>query len=122
MQSYAEAEERCHVCILDLYLSKLLKDAFETDNLYICPLTALLANPLGPWFSTVPVRTMVSQMCGDAGVKGHKTNCSLRATTASELFHANVPEKIIIIQERPGHNIMGNVCKMMNIKDVFLEC
>ena len=41
------------------------------------------------------------QMCEDAGVKGHKTNHSLRATAASELFRANVPEKII--QERTGH-------------------
>lgn len=120
MQSYAEAEERCHVCILDLYLSKLLKDAFERDNLYICPLTALLANPLGPWFSTFPVGTMVSQMCGDAGVKGHKTNRSLRATTASELFRANVPEKIIIIQERPGHNSFTALRTNEHITEQFL--
>lgn len=86
----------------------------------IYPLTALLANPLGPWFSTVPVCTMVSQMCGDAGVKGHKTNCSLRATTASELFRANVPEKIIIIQERPGHNSFTALRTYEHITEQFL--
>ena len=102
----AEAGERCHVHILDLYLSKIPKEAFERDNFYLRPLTALPANPVGPWFSTVPVgrnelARMVSQMCEDAGIKGHKTNHSLRATAASELFCANVPEKII--QERTGH-------------------
>ena len=40
-------------------------------------------------------------MCAHAGIEGNKTNHSLRATGASELFHANVPEKMI--QERTGH-------------------
>ena len=33
--------------------------------------------------------------CSEAGITGHKTNHSLRATDASELFEAGVPEKII---------------------------
>ena len=36
-----------------------------------------------------------------AGVEGNKTNHSLRATGATELFSAGVPEKII--QQRTGH-------------------
>ena len=39
--------------------------------------------------------------CVDAGISGNKTNHSLRATGASQLFQANVPEKVI--QERTGH-------------------
>ena len=44
---------------------------------------------------------MIKDMCIDAGIEGHKTNHSLRATGASELFEAGVPEKII--KERTGH-------------------
>ena len=32
-------------------------------------------------------------MCSCAGIEGNKTNHSLRATGASELFHADVPER-----------------------------
>ena len=44
---------------------------------------------------------MLKDMCHDAGITGHKTNHSLRATGASKLFAAGVPEKII--KERTGH-------------------
>ena len=40
-------------------------------------------------------------MCEDAGDPGNKTNHSLRATGASALFQAGVPEQVI--QERTGH-------------------
>ena len=43
---------------------------------------------------------MSKDMCQVAGIEGHKTNHSLRATGASELFEAGVPEKII--KERTG--------------------
>ena len=36
----------------------------------------------------------------EAGISGQKTNHSFRATSASQLFQANVPE---IIQERTGY-------------------
>ena len=44
---------------------------------------------------------MFKDMCSEAHISGHKTNHSLRATGASELFEAGVPEKII--KERTGH-------------------
>ena len=44
---------------------------------------------------------MVKDICADASVKGNKSNHSLRATGATELYHAGVPEKVI--QERTGH-------------------
>lgn len=40
-------------------------------------------------------------MCKEAGIMEKKTNHSLRATGASALFHANVPEKLI--REVTGH-------------------
>ena len=44
---------------------------------------------------------MIKNMCRDAGISGKKTNHSLRATGTTEMFQAQVPEKII--QERTGH-------------------
>ena len=43
-------------------------------------------------------------MCHEAGITGRKTNHGLRATGASELFAAGVPEKII--KERTGHRFL----------------
>ena len=43
---------------------------------------------------------MVREMCAEAGI-GFKTNHSLRASGASAMFRANVPEKII--QKTTGH-------------------
>ncbi len=40
-------------------------------------------------------------MCQKTGITGNKTNHSLRATGATNLFEKGVPEKII--QERTGH-------------------
>ncbi len=44
---------------------------------------------------------MVSDMCLIAGIKGKKTNHSLRATGATEFYSADVPDKKI--KERTGH-------------------
>ena len=104
--SSPKAGERCHVHILDLYLSKLPKDAAEKDVFYLRPLSGVPANPTAPWFQSVPIGRnqlgkMVPNMCTSAGIAGHKTNHSLHATAATDLFHANVPEKLI--QERTGH-------------------
>ena len=104
--SSPKAGERCHVRILDLYLSKLPRDAAEKDIFYLRPLSGVPHNPMAPWFHSVPIGRnqlgkMVPNMCTSAGIAGHKTNHSLRATAATDLFHANVPEKLI--QERTGH-------------------
>ena len=40
-------------------------------------------------------------MCAEAGISGHKTNNSLCATAATEMFRRGAPEKLI--QERTGH-------------------
>lgn len=100
-----EAGERCHVYILDQYLEKIPKEAFEKENFYLQPVSKL-KDPAQPWFSCVPVgRNMLSKMvksiCEDASVGGQKTNHSLRATGATEMYHAGVPEKVML--ERTGH-------------------
>ena len=102
--SNPELKERCHVYILDLYFSKLPQ--VENDVFYLRPLASVPINKDLPWFTSVPVgrnelSKTVQKMCQLAGITGHKTNHSLRATGASQLFQGNVPEKII--QERTGH-------------------
>ena len=98
---------RCHVYLLDLYFSKLPPIAFEKDWFYMKPLADCVAtNPTAKaWYSLQPcgenkLSTMVKSMFTQIGISG-KTNHSLRATGASNLFQAGIPEKII--QERTGH-------------------
>ncbi len=100
------AGERCHVTILDFYISKLPQEVKQKDFFYARPLKSTPTDPSKPWFATVPVgrnllASMLRCMFSEAGITGHKTNHSLRATGASELFEAGVPEKII--QQRTGH-------------------
>ena len=101
-----EARERCPVHLLDLYISKLPKEAKEKDLLYVRPLDKKPQDPNLPWYSAVPLgkhtlQQKVRKMCAEAGISGHKTNHSLRATGATELYKKGVPEKLI--QERTGH-------------------
>ena len=46
------------------------------------------------------INQMLSKMCEQAGLE-HRTNHSLRATGASDMFQANLPEHVI--QSRTGH-------------------
>ena len=100
-------DERCHVHPLDLYISKLPeKTRTEQGLFYLRPLQLKPLDETSPWFCDVAVgkntlQSKLKTMCAHAGIEGNKTNHSLRATGASELFHANVPEKMI--QERTGH-------------------
>ena len=105
--SYAvhEAGERCHVALLDLYFSKVPSEALQKDNFYLRPLQKKPEDPNAPWFMSMQVgvntiNQMLSKMCEQAGLE-HRTNHSLRATGASDMFQANLPEHVI--QSRTGH-------------------
>ena len=103
--STPEAGERCHVHILNMYLSKLPEYAISKDVFYLRPLSRVSTSP-SPWFQSVPIgkkqlTKMVLNMCSAAGIQGPKSNHSLCATGATDLFQGNVPEKLI--QERTGH-------------------
>ena len=92
-----EAGERCHVYLLDLYISKLPPDAHKASAFYFRPLPKTASK--GPWYTAVPIGKntlcgMVKNMCLKASLEA-RTNHSLRATAATALFKANVPEKII---------------------------
>lgn len=109
--SYAvpEAGERCHVALLDLYFSKVPPDALQKDNFYLCPLQRKPEDPNAPRFMSVQIRIntinqTLSKMCEQAGLE-HRTNHSLWATGASNMFQANLPEHVI--QSRMGHLLLN---------------
>ena len=103
-----EAGNKCHVHILDLYLSKLPPIAKDKDIFYLRPLDTVPKNPAAPWYMASPVGNFflgdMTNICKEAGIAGGKNNHSLRATGASEHFAAGVPEKII--QQRTGHRLL----------------
>ena len=73
---------------------------------YVRPLESVVESPETHdiWYTTIPIGTLqqkFSKMCQAAGIVGRKTNHSLRATAASEMFARQIPEKLI--QERTGH-------------------
>ena len=78
--------------------------AKERDLFYLRPFDKV-AKPSEPWYYYLPLGVhklsgMVKEMFSAVGIDG-KTNHSLRAASASALFEATVPEKVI--QERTGH-------------------
>lgn len=94
-----------HVQILDLYLSKIPPNLKPTHPFYLQPLPFA---PTGsrPWFWDTSLgknklQQMVKQMFRDAGIEGNFTNHSLRATCATQLFSAGVPEALV--QKQTGH-------------------
>ena len=106
-----EAGERCPVHLLDKYISKLPTAAKEMDLFYVRPLDEKPQDPNMPWYSAVQANTHYNRnfkkMCADAGINGNKTNHSLGATGATELYKRGVPEKLI--QERTGHHSLESL-------------
>ena len=91
---------RCVVALLDKYLSKLPPTAYEKDIFYMRPKPLTLVDADSTWYEGIPIgketlRTMRARMCERAGVE-RKSNHSVRATGAMEMFAANVPEKLIL--------------------------
>ena len=72
---------------------------------YLRPAAKGPADPTASWYERAPVgkeklRTFVATMYQEAGI-ARKTNHSLRATGATAMFNANVPEKVI--RDVTGH-------------------
>ena len=100
-----ENKERCHVYLLDLYMEKVPKGALSKGAFYLHPVAKVCDIPGSEWYTSIPVRKnmlqkMLPTMCEEAGIT-RQTNHSLRATGATDMFHANIPEKVI--QSRTGH-------------------
>ena len=99
---------RCFVNLYKLYQSKCPKDR-PNQAFYLQP----LKNPTNDcWFNTVPIGHVtlagtVARICKKAGIKGYKTNHSLRATAATRLYQAGVDEQLIM--EKTGHRSLEGV-------------
>ena len=104
--SAPEEGDRCPVSILDCYMEHVPPTAIQNNVcFYLKPLSGTVGNIEKPWYANQPVgkhtlNSMVKVCCEEAGIKG-MTNHSLRATGATKMFTAGVPEKVI--QERTGH-------------------
>ena len=90
----------CPVYILDTYLSKLPPKAHESDLFYLRPLSEAPSDASAPWYAAVPVgkdtlQNKLSNMCKQAGINGKKTNHSLRAASATQMYDSEVPEKLM---------------------------
>ena len=73
--------ERCHVQILDKYLSKIPKEAQAKDVFYLTSLLNKPKDPSKPWYSATPVgrnqfNSMLKEMCVEAGLSAKFTNHS----------------------------------------------
>ena len=107
-----DSNPRCLVYLLDLYLKKLPPFAFEKDVLYCRPKSPTpAAESDSPWYDSIPVgkntlAAMVKKMCKDAGIE-ERGNHSLRATGASAMFQAGIPEHVI--QKTTGHRSLKSL-------------
>ena len=115
-----QAGERCHVFILDKYLSKLPANAADNDIFYLRPAVTTPVDVQTPWYTSVPIgknplSKMFKNMCDQAGISGNKSNHSLRAYAVTELFNAGVPEKVI--QDRTGHRSLEGLRKYERISE-----
>ncbi len=104
--SSPQAGNRCLVHLLDLYMSKLPRYAFEKDNFYIRPKAEAPRDVDSPWYEAIPVgkeklRTMIRDMCASAGL-GLKSNHSLRATYASQKYSFSMPASHLSEYRQPA--------------------
>ena len=93
--------ERCHT--LFKKYNSLCPEDHPDDAFYLKPLPVPRANQ---WYSKAPtghniLSNIVARLCQRAGIDGHRTNHSLRATAATRLYQSGVDEQLIM--EQTGH-------------------
>ena len=105
--STPELGNQCYVFLLQFYFRKLAPKVLQDPDsvFYWKPKEVVPVCDDAPWFTLQVIgrnnlASMVKKMFQEVGIEG-KTNHSLRATGATRLFEANVPEKLI--KERTGH-------------------
>ena len=85
-----ELGDKCHVFLLELYLSKLPDRAFQGDIFYIKPKPRVPDSPADPWFMNIAIghntlSSMLKEIVKAGGLdETGKSNYSLRATSISE--------------------------------------
>lgn len=100
----AHNTDRCPVTILEFYMSKL-PTMRKCDDLYLRPLSNVSFYS-DVWFKDAPVgvnalQGVVKKLAAQAGLVGHYSNHSLRATAATRMYHGGNEEQVI--QEHTGH-------------------
>ena len=99
---------RYFVNLYKLYQSKCPRDR-PGHPFYLQP----LKNPTAEfWFSATPIghatlAKTISRICHAAGIKGYKTNHSLRAMAESRLYQSGIDKQLIM--EKTGHTSLEGV-------------
>ena len=101
---------RCIVKLLDKYLEKL---PLDVQYMYMRPLDEISNSPTKPWYTKQRVgyntlKGFIAKLFAASGLKGFHTNHSLRATSITRIFKADVPEKIRT--EKSGHKSLKALC------------
>ena len=112
--------QRCFVRIFQKY-RELCPPNPKNNAFYLQPLKKHSATL---WYSREPLghnklAKTVSDMCSKAGIKGFRTNHSLRATSATRLFSAGADEQLIM--ERTGHQSVDGVRSYKRTSNHFNE-
>ena len=100
---------KCIVSLYKEYNQKCPEDR-PPGAFYLKPLVKPASDDC--WFSSQAaghntLANTVGRLCQTAGVEGHFTNHSLRATAATRLFEAKVDEQLIM--QRTGHSTTSGV-------------
>ena len=98
--------ERCPLCIILHYMSLLSKSRTCTA-FYLQPCKKFFGKS---WYLNWPagvnkLRSMVSDMCKNAGLPGYYTNHRLRSTVATKMYQQNLDEQLIM--EVTGHRSLA---------------
>lgn len=108
---------RCHVRMFELFLR--VRPSGNT-RFYLLPAKKLTT----VWYTNRPIGKnqlckFLADMCNRVGVRGRKTNHSLRATCATRLYQAGVEEQQIM--ERTGHRSVVGVRTYKRTSDVQMS-
>ena len=102
------------------FVNYLLKPKRDLDIFYMRQLSFVPCNDVSLWYhckqcigNCETIATMVKRFLQQAGLENGKTNHSLRATGATQLFDAGVPQRII--QECTGHKSVFSLCSYERI-------
>ena len=111
---------RCPVRILDSYLAKL---PANPSAFYLQWLPRVPKNPTQPWYKQTrvginPLKNMMPTISARAGLGVRYTNHSLRATAATCMFAAGIPEKVV--SEVTGHKSLNDHWRTSNVLLVLL--
>ena len=108
-----ELGDKCHVFLLELYLSKLPDSALQRDIFYMKAKACIPDSPGDPWYTDMPLGhntlgKFLKEISKEGGISAeNKSNHSLRSTAITRMYENKVPEKIIM--ERSGHLSVGGL-------------